>query len=290
MGMGGSTLPHSTFWNKKITLLMTNFIWNSHGITHVGKKRKINQDAFLNLPDKKLWVVADGMGGHKAGEVASASIINSLKALIPEQSIGLTVKKIVYELLKVNQSLLDLAAEGGDNEVIGSTVVVLLAYNQYCVYLWSGDSRIYLFRKGELKQISSDHNNGSKLLAEGFSIEDVQTHPFAQALTHAIGGEKNLYMDAQIQEIRNRDIFLLCSDGLNKEVSDKEIESILKKTSIEESLNQLIELALEREAQDNITIILAQASIPVDPVSSVPGFFAKAKMGTVPATKYSNLY
>lgn len=240
---------------------MTNFIWNSHGLTHVGKKRKINQDAFLNLPDKELWVVADGMGGHKAGEVASASIINSLKALIPEQTIGSTVKKIVYELLKVNQRLLDLAAEGGANEVIGSTVVILLACNQYCVYLWSGDSRIYLFRKGRLKQISRDHNDESRLLAEGFSIKEVRTYPFAQALTHAIGGEKNLYLDAQIQEIRNGDVFLLCSDGLNKEVCDSEIESIFKKTSIEESLTQLIELALERGGQDNITIILAQATI-----------------------------
>jgi serine/threonine protein phosphatase PrpC len=242
---------------------MTDFIWNSYGLTHIGKKRKINQDAFLNLPDKKLWVVADGMGGHKAGEVASAAIINSLKALMPEQAIGSIVKKIAYELHKVNQSLLDLAAEGdGDSEVIGSTVVILLACHQYCVYLWSGDSRIYLFRKGKLKQITCDHNNGSRLLAQGFSIEEVQTYPFAQALTHAIGGERNLYLDAQIQEIRNGDIFLLCSDGLNKDVDDTEIENILKKTSIEESLARLIELALERKALDNITIILAQASIP----------------------------
>ncbi len=244
---------------------MTDFIWNSYGLTHNGKKRKINQDAFLNLPGKKLWVVADGMGGHKTGEVASASIINSLKALIPEQTIGSTVKKIVYELLKVHQSLLDLATEGGDNEIIGSTVVILLARHQYCVCSWSGDSRIYLFRKGELKQISRDHNHETRLLAEGFSIKEVRTYPFAQALTHAIGGEESLYLDAQIQEIKNGDIFLLCSDGLNKEVCDSEIESILKKTAIEESLTRLIELALERDAKDNITIILAQASITVEP-------------------------
>jgi serine/threonine protein phosphatase PrpC len=140
--------------------------------------------------------------------------------------------------------------------------VILLACNQYCVYLWSGDSRIYLFRKGDLKQISRDHNNGSGLFAEGFSIEEIQSNPFAQALTHAIGGEKKLYLDTQIQEIRDGDIFLLCSDGLNKEVSDTEIESILKKTAIEESLTHLIASALERKALDNITIILAQASIP----------------------------
>lgn len=97
-----------------------------------------------------------------------------------------------------------------------------------------------------LKQISRDHNNESRLLAEGFSIEEAGAYPFAQALTHAIGGEENLYLDAQIQEIRSEDIFLLCSDGLNKEVCDTEIESILKKASIEESLTQLIELALER--------------------------------------------
>ena len=240
---------------------MTHFQWNSFGLTHIGKRRKINQDAFLNLPNNNIWVVADGMGGHKAGEIASASIIDSLKALMPEQTIGLSVKKIVYELLKVNQSLLDLAAEGGDNEVIGSTVVILLACNQYCVYLWSGDSRIYLFRKGELKQITCDHNNENRLLAEGFSIEEVQAYPFGQALTHAVGGEKNLYLDAQIQEIKNGDVFLLCSDGLNKEIGDAEIESILQKTTIKEGLAQLITLALERRALDNITIILAEASI-----------------------------
>lgn len=240
---------------------MANFKWNSYGLTHVGKKRKVNQDAFLNLPNKKLWVVADGMGGHKAGEVASNSIVNSMNTLMPENSIGSTVKKIYFKLRKVNQSLLDLAAEGGDNEVIGSTVAIFLACNQYCVYLWSGDSRIYLFRKGKLKQISHDHNNENRLLAEGFSVNEAKAYPFAQALTHAIGGDKKLYLDAQIQEILNGDIFLLCSDGLNKEVCDGEIESILKKTSIEESLNQLIKLALERGAQDNVTMILAQAFI-----------------------------
>lgn len=258
-------LSHPAFWNIRMTLLMTNFIWNSCGLTHSGKKRKINQDAFLNLPSKKLWVVADGMGGHKTGEVASASIINSLKELMPEQTIGSIVKKVVYELLNVHQSLLDLAAEGRDNDIIGSTVVILLACHQYCVCSWSGDSRIYLFRKGELKQISRDHNHESRLLAEGFSIKEVRTYPFAQALTHAIGGEESLHLDAQIQEIKDGDIFLLCSDGLNKEVCDWEIASILKKASIEESLSRLIELALERDAKDNITIILAQASITDEP-------------------------
>jgi serine/threonine protein phosphatase PrpC len=242
---------------------MTNFQWNSYGLTHVGKKRKINQDAFLNMPDKELWVVADGMGGHQAGEVASASIINSMKALDTAQTIGLTVKKIVFELTKVNQRLLDLAAGGENNEVIGSTVVILLACNQYCVYLWSGDSRIYLFRNGVLKQISHDHNNETNLLTEGYSNTEIETHPFSQALTHAIGGDENLYLDAQIQEIRNGDIFLLCSDGLNKEINDVEIESMLQTLSVEESLIQLIELALEREAKDNITLILTQASVPV---------------------------
>ena len=239
---------------------MSNISWNSFGVTHVGKKRRTNQDDFLNLPNNQLWVVADGMGGHQSGELASKSIVKSLNQIEPGPHLGSTVKRIVLELKKVNQYLVDMAG-GEDDIIIGSTVVILLACNHYCVYLWSGDSRIYLFRNGVLKQLSYDHNNENRLRAEGYSITEIEANQFSQVLTHAIGGEENLYLDAQIQEIRHEDIFLLCSDGLNKEISDAEIESILQNISIEESLNQLLSLSLEREARDNITIILAQAFI-----------------------------
>ncbi len=239
----------------------TNIVWSSCGSTHVGMVRQVNQDAFVNLPDKCLWVVADGMGGHKDGEFASAEIVNRLNQFEAEKTLGASVKKIYQQLDSVNQRLIEQAELAGDNEVVGSTVAILYANQLNCVAIWSGDSRIYLLRRGELKQITHDHNHESTLMAEGLSPEEIKEHPYTQTLTHAIGGEQELYLDAQIQEFRHEDVFLLCSDGLNKEVTDSEIEDVLRQMSYQQAVNHLMDLALQRGGQDNITIILAQVSI-----------------------------
>ncbi len=238
---------------------MNNSRWYSFGCTHVGKLRKINQDAFADLPDKQLWVVADGMGGHKSGELASKAIIDSMTALPPVKRIGATVRAIYRALLKVNADLLQMAADDSIDEVIGSTVVILLARKRHCVYLWSGDSRIYLFRNGRLQQLTRDHNNESMLQDNGFTAAEIKAYPFAQTLTHAIGAERNLYFSAQIQEVIPGDTFLLCSDGLNKEVPDQEIENILHTEPLAQVVSRLIELALQRGARDNVTVVLAKA-------------------------------
>lgn len=235
-------------------------LWSSCGSTHVGKSRKVNEDAFVNQPNKCLWVVADGMGGHLDGDFASAKIVSILKKIEPAKTIGTTVKKIYQQLIEVNTALIDAAAVYGNNQIIGSTVALLYAKHQYCVAMWSGDSRIYLFRRGVLRQITRDHTNETKLLEAGLSTDEIQFHPYAQILTHAIGGEKEVYVEAQIQEGRQGDIFLLCSDGLNKEVSDIEIEKTLQQLPYQEAMHQLMELALQRVARDNITIILVNVS------------------------------
>lgn len=235
---------------------MTLTCWESYGITHTGKIRKINQDAFLDLADSQLWLVADGMGGHKDGEYASNAIVDALTTFIPEQTLGPTVSGIHRKLQAINQTLCDLAKKGEGQEIIGSTAAILLAYNQYCVALWSGDSRIYLFRKGKLNQITIDHNYESFLIANGVSPEDIKAHPFAQSLTHAIGSDEEFFLEAKVQEIRPGDIFLLCSDGLNKEVADMEIESILQTTAIKEGVDQIMELCLLRRARDNVTVVV----------------------------------
>ena len=236
---------------------MNDNSWISYGLTHTGKIRKTNQDTFLNLPEKHLWMVADGMGGHQAGELASGAIADALKSFKFSKTLGATIKAIYCELMKVNCQLVDLASESGENTVIGSTVAILLAWQQHCVCLWSGDSRIYLFRKGKLRQLSRDHNYESKFLSNGYSIEEVKIQPFMQTLTHAIGGEDELYLEAQIQEIRPGDTFLLCSDGLNKEVNDTEIESILNTTPIDQVASQLLECSLEAGGRDNITVVVS---------------------------------
>ncbi len=237
--------------------LITQIRWSSYGRTDVGRVRSVNQDNFANLPDKRLWVVADGMGGHKDGHLASAKIVEVLTQFEPEKAIGTTVKRIYQSLYAVNQTLVEQAAQ--TNDVIGSTVVVLYAHRLSCIAMWSGDSRIYLFRRGELKQLTRDHNNEAALLAEGYTPDEVAIHPYAQILTHAIGGEDAVYLDAQIQEVCHGDIFLLCSDGLNKEVADSEIEDVLRRMPYQQAVDHLMELALQRGARDNTTLILVQA-------------------------------
>ena len=235
--------------------------WSSFGRTHVGGVRTINQDAYANLPDKCLWVVADGMGGHKDGDIASNEIVNTFKQFETQKTIGATAQKIYQQLEKVNSELVERAALTGENEVIGSTVAILYAKLQHCVVIWSGDSRIYLYRRGKLKLLTRDHNNEAQLLIEGFSSEQIKVHPYAQILTHAIGGESEVYLDAQIQEIRNEDIFLLCSDGLNKEVTDDEIEKTLAKMPYQQAVDSLMDLSLQRGGRDNITIAIARVKI-----------------------------
>ena len=218
----------------------------------------INQDAFLNLPEKNFYLVADGMGGHKDGEYASSAIVEALATFAPEKTIGTTVSSIYRKLIEVNKTLCQLAKSGGENEVIGSTVAILFNYQKYCVSLWSGDSRIYLFRNGKLNQITNDHNYESFLITSGMSQDFVKAHPFAQSLTHAVGSEEDLFVEAKLQETKPKDIFLLCSDGLNKELTDGEIEAMLQATNIKEAIGQLLDLCLLRGARDNITIVLIQ--------------------------------
>jgi len=237
---------------------MSKTYLESYGATDTGKIRKINQDAFLNLPEHQFWLVADGMGGHSSGEYASAAIINALNTFTPKKAIGATVSDIRCKLSKVNKDLYDLANEGEKHGIIGSTVAALFIHKRYSVSLWSGDSRIYLFRKGKLVQITNDHNYEAFLLANGAKDEEVINHPFAQSLTHAVGSDEMFFLEEKIQEIRQKDIFLICSDGLNKEVSDQEIEAILQTTRIQESIELLMNLCLDRRARDNVTIVLVQ--------------------------------
>jgi serine/threonine protein phosphatase PrpC len=238
---------------------MANITWTASATTHIGKIRKINQDAFVSLPDKQLWAVADGMGGHEAGEFASAAIIEALTQLQPCKTLGATVQAIYAQLSAVNRNLVAMALSIGNNAIIGSTVAILLAHRQHFICLWSGDSRIYLLRKGKLKQLSRDHNYTSKLLDEGYDWEQANNQLFSQSLIHAAGVESELYLEAHIQELRSGDKFLLCSDGLTKEITELEIEYLLNTTLTNQVVYLLLQKTLNAGARDNVTIIVVEA-------------------------------
>ena len=234
------------------------FSCTSFGITDVGKARKHNEDSMLDRSEIGLWVVADGMGGHDAGDVASQMIVSSLKKVHEGVTLNRYIDDIEDRLLKVNQQLIDKANASEKKATIGSTVVAMLAYDKYCVYIWAGDSRLYRLRDSEIRQMTTDHSQVEQYVERGLiSREEAVVHPHANMITRAVGATDNLFLDMDIQEMELNDRYLLCSDGLTKHITDLEFEEILhEEGDPEETCRTLIDLTLERGAGDNVTAIV----------------------------------
>ena len=235
----------------------TSLSWQSYGITDVGKARKHNEDAMLERTEIGLWAVADGMGGHHAGDVASQLIVDTLKKVHEGVNLNRYIDDIEDCILKVNERLIVMARESKKRATIGSTVVILLAYEQYCIYMWAGDSRLYRQRDGELRQLTTDHSQVEQYVEQGLiSREEATVHPHGNMITRAVGATDTLFLDMEIQEMESGDRYLLCSDGLTKHIVDIEFQDILQEGTIEETCKTLIDLTLSRGAGDNVTAIV----------------------------------
>jgi len=229
--------------------------WQSCGRTDVGMVRELNEDAFLERAEIGLWVVADGMGGHTAGDVASHMICDRLAAIERPAGLAPFVDEVEERLLAVNAELRAIAARR-EARTVGSTVVALLAHGEHAVCLWAGDSRAYLYRHGTLIAVSEDHGLVSELVAKGMlSVEEARDHPQANLITRAVGAADTLFLDAEIVELLPEDRWLLCSDGLDKEVSAAEIAEILAAEPGAPYCDLLVDLALSRGARDNVTVV-----------------------------------
>lgn len=234
-------------------------IWRSAGVTNVGKVRTVNEDACLDLPELGLWVVADGMGGHQAGDVASQMIIENFEKINEPEDLNSFVTEAQRQLLDVNSTLMEMATQQYDNGTIGSTVVALLAYNKQCACLWVGDSRIYRLRNEIFEQMTRDHSMIEEYIDEGMSPEEAQNSNVANVLTRAVGVEDELIVDTRIVEIQAGDSFMLCSDGLYREVSDEEIVQIMSRDDDCNTMtNNLLQCALDKGAKDNVTVSVVQ--------------------------------
>lgn len=227
--------------------------------TNVGLKRKINEDSILAETDRGLWVVADGMGGHEAGEIASAMVTDALRSLPASDDLDEMAAQAVQAIARVNRQLIDLAGAAEGKQTIGTTVVGLVIANGSFRCFWMGDSRAYLLRDGAISRVSHDHSLVQNLVDAGMlKPEDAESHENANLITRAVGVAETVEVDIVSGEARPGDQFLLASDGLTRVVPDEEIAAELQRSQPSEAADRLIDLVLERGAPDNVSLIIIQ--------------------------------
>jgi len=231
--------------------------WSSCAATDVGHVRKTNEDAHLDSQEQALWVVADGMGGHSRGDRASQAIIESLIGFNASSSPRDNLNDIIERLRKAN----DLCREAADGQVMGSTVAVLHIHEDKAYVLWAGDSRIYRLRGDEFAQLTDDHSLVQELHRMGeLTADEAENHPSQNVITRAIGVSDDLDVQVRQVELNAGDRFLLCSDGLFKDVKPNEVEMNLRDPSPRQALSASLELALRRGGTDNVTAIIVQVA------------------------------
>jgi len=233
--------------------------------THVGMVRALNEDAMVDRPAIGLWAVADGMGGHEAGEVASGLVAEALNHVETLSSGYAFLDEVRASLLRANHTLVARAASLSPGSIMGSTVVALLVYGGHYACLWAGDSRAYMLRDMELKRLSRDHSVVQELIDAGnLTPAEAKSYRRSNVITRAVGVQEDFSLDIVEGAIEAGDIFLLCSDGLTGMVADEEIAAILKMRPTSTVAEDLIRLTLERGAKDNVTVIVIRADASPD--------------------------
>ena len=233
--------------------------WTSAARTDTGLVRSNNEDAVLDRPARRMWAVADGMGGHAYGEIASRMTVEALDALPADEPLQEAVAAARVCLLEVNGQLMAEAA-ARNVPVIGTTLVLLLASNRTGVCVWAGDSRIYLCRGGNLHQLTRDHNQFEELQTRNhLSAADASAYPGATMITRALGAAETLELDEVQVQVCDGDVFLLCSDGLSNAVSPEDMFGALTGGDCTQAADMLIRLALAAGGRDNISVIVVRA-------------------------------
>ncbi|MBN3788840.1 protein phosphatase 2C domain-containing protein [Burkholderia sp. Ac-20353] len=236
--------------------------WTSASRTDVGLVREINEDDCVALPQRGLWAVADGMGGHSAGDLASRMIVQALERLPAPATLAAFIEDARAALDVTNAHLRESAARRGVR-LIGSTVAVLLASGRQCGWLWAGDSRIYLYRDAHLTQLTLDHSHVAELQAQGrLTAQQARHHPAQHIITRAVGAAERLQLDERRIDVCDGDMFLLCSDGLSNEIDDADIATALAGGDCARATDALVDLALREGGRDNVTAIVIRADDP----------------------------
>jgi serine/threonine protein phosphatase PrpC len=219
----------------------------------------VNEDSLLARSDSGLWAVADGMGGHVAGDVASQKVCEALRRLPVTDGLDRLVDDAVAALRHANRELVDLAATRESNTSIGSTVVGLAISDGQFRCFWAGDSRAYRLRDGEIEQLTRDHSLVQDLLDAGMlSADEAVDHPNSNIITRAVGVAEELNVETMGGEVRPGDQYLLATDGLTRMVADDELATALSTWQPDEAAGRLIDVVLSRGAPDNVTMVVVR--------------------------------
>jgi PPM family protein phosphatase len=246
------------------------------GLTHVGRQRQHNEDAFLVQPDARLFLVADGMGGHAAGEIASRIAVDSISEFIIhtkeddgtwphayDEHFKRSTNRLMAAVRMANTRVLEAMRKDARLRGMGTTVVACLADGATVSVAHVGDSRAYLIRDGQISRITNDHSWVFEQVQAGMLTEaEAEKHPLRNVITRALGGALQVNPDASEIEAVPGDVFLLCSDGLTGLVPEPEIQRIVTASDgdLHVACQQLIDAANERGGLDNVTAVLVETT------------------------------
>ena len=242
-------------------------------VTDVGRKRKGNEDALFLNAEQRLFVVADGMGGHAAGEVASKIAVDSINEFVTltggdeeitwpfglDETISYDGNRLKTAIRHANRKVLEATREKAEYEGMATTVAAVLVDGDLANLGHVGDSRIYLWSDGELEQLTSDHSWVNEQIQNGvISSDQARNHPLRNVVTRALGGKQDLSVDMQVRKMKPGEILLLCSDGLTTMVPDEEIARLLDESEgdVDKGAHALVDEANSRGGEDNITVVL----------------------------------
>jgi protein phosphatase len=247
----------------------------AYGLTHVGRQRQHNEDSYLVADEAKLFLVADGMGGHAAGEIASRIAVDSISEFILhtkeddgtwphayDEHFKRSTNRLMAAVRLANTRVLEAMRKDARLRGMGTTVVACLADGETMSVAHVGDSRAYMIRNNQLQRITNDHSWVFEQVQAGMLTEaEAEKHPLRNVITRALGGALQVTPDASEIEVKEGDVFLLCSDGLTGMVPEDEILKVVTQSNgdLEKACQKLIEEANERGGLDNVTAILVKA-------------------------------
>jgi serine/threonine protein phosphatase PrpC len=258
------------------------FVFRTASTTHVGRVREVNEDSFLARPEIGLWAVADGMGGHGGGDLASGAVVTALGTIDEPESAAQFLAQFEDRIIRVNADLRALA-KARATQVVGTTVVAILIHGAHYACVWCGDSRAYRLRAGSLTQISRDHSEVQDLIDRGvLEPHEARNWPRRNVITRALGVANQAALEIGDGPVMAGDRFLLCSDGLTNHVADSEIAALLEADDPQKACARLITLTLQRGASDNVSIVIVACEYDTRTIRADPSWRTDATASLVP--------